>query len=145
MLSQDQRPHSPLGWPRNSVTLQEMDFRKRAELALITYRTVDETTGCWLWTGCRTPIGHGQVRIKGANYVVTRLSAMLYLGLDITNRFRGSRKDCSQVNHKCANPSCFNPAHLYIGTQRQNLQDIPQGRRGRQIRRTARTDTRLRQ
>ncbi len=31
--------------------------------------------------------------------------------------------DGLQVNHHCDNPACFNPKHLYLGTQLQNMQD----------------------
>ena len=74
--------------------------------------------------------GHGQVTIGYERYLVHRLSAMLHLGLVLEKRPVGSRKDRSQVNHKCANPHCFRPDHLYIGSQHENINDIPAEKRG---------------
>lgn len=107
-----------------------MTFDQRAEAGLMRRREIEATTGCWLWTGCKLPTGHGQLTIKGKVYQAHRVSAYLWLGLDINNRFMGSRRDRSQVNHKCQNASCFNPAHLYVGTQRENVMDIPREKRG---------------
>jgi len=78
-----------------------MTFRQRAELALSHYRDVDPATNCWLWTGYRMRDGHGMVTICDEQYLVHRLSAMLYLGLVLERRPVGSRRDASQVNHKC--------------------------------------------
>jgi hypothetical protein len=119
-------------WARNSKELKAMSFADRVDLVLARKR-VDDDTGCWLWEGSRLPTGHGSARIAGKAYLVHRLSAMVHLGLDITNRFVGSRKDASQVNHKCANTNCFNPEHLYVGTQLQNIHDIPADKRGKRL------------
>lgn len=122
--------NTQLGFSRNSSALRDMTLLERAKLTLTAHREIDTTTGCWLWTGAKLPTGHGQTRIHGKCYLVHRLSAMIYLSLDITNRLVGSRKDKSQGNHKCGNTSCFNPDHLYIGTQADNLSDIPVTNRG---------------
>lgn len=38
-----------------------------------------------------------------------------------------------QVNHKCHNGKCINPAHLYLGTQKQNMQDMAMAGRGNHV------------
>jgi hypothetical protein len=54
-------------------------------------------------------------------YYVHRLAAHLWLGLDLDSRV------C--VLHRCDNPPCFNPDHLFLGTQSDNLRDsISKGR-----------------
>jgi len=48
--------------------------------------------------------------------MVHRLSAMLYLGFDISS--------LDHVLHRCDNTWCFNPEHLFIGTHTDNMRDM---------------------
>lgn len=81
---------------------------------LMKNRRIDETTGCWLWTKTATWDGHGQIQINGKSYQVHRIAWQEFVG-PIKN----------QINHKrnCPNKKCFNPSHLYDGTQFDNVQD----------------------
>jgi hypothetical protein len=77
---------------------------------------VDKSTpeGCWLWTGTRTRYGYfyiGNHRMMKAH----RFSWILSNG-PIPNGM------C--ILHRCDNPPCLNPSHLWIGTQAQNVQDM---------------------
>jgi hypothetical protein len=76
----------------------------------------DSITGCWLWMGGNTR-GHGKIRFNYCKEMVHRISAHLYLGYDLDSSL--------QVNHKreCPNKNCWNPDHLYIGTQKENRSD----------------------
>lgn len=71
--------------------------------------------GCWLWPGARNHGGYGVMRYRGKTRRVHRVSAHLFLGFDLD----GSVK----VLHRCDNPSCFNPSHLFDGTQKDNIAD----------------------
>jgi len=75
---------------------------------------VGEKDECWEWTGGRDPNGYGtfwyQKEFDKAHRVVMRLQ-----GHDV----RGAT-----VCHKCDNPSCVNPNHLWVGTQQQNMRDM---------------------
>lgn len=54
--------------------------------------------------------------------LVHRIAAAIWLGFDLESDL--------QVNHHCDNPPCFNPEHLFIGTQKDNLRDMDaKGRR----------------
>lgn len=75
---------------------------------------------CWIWTGSRHPQGYGAFWLRGKTPRVHRVSWMLMYG-DIP--------DGQQVNHHCDNMGCVNPAHLYLGTQKENVRDREQ--RGR--------------
>lgn len=79
---------------------------------------IDELTGCWLFIGSHNEHGYGQLIIAAYPYKVHRLSAWIYLGLDLNN---------SQVKvlHRieCLNRNCWNPEHLYLGTQLDNVRD----------------------
>lgn len=75
----------------------------------------DEATGCWNWKGATAGAGYGVVHWKGEQVYAHRFSAMLWLRFDL--------KSPLQVLHRCDNPACFNPKHLFIGTQKDNIDD----------------------
>ena len=84
------------------------------------HRVIDETTQCWLFTGSIDPNGYGKLTYNSKSIGVHRLSAHIWLGYNISIRYNKE-----QVNHKpdCPNKHCFNPEHLYVGTQKQNVID----------------------
>lgn len=83
---------------------------------LFQHISLDETTGCWNWTGPRDICGYGVRGFRGtSNYKVHRISAEFYLGFDPKSNLK--------VLHKCDNPSCFNPKHLFLGTILENNRD----------------------
>lgn len=76
---------------------------------------------CWVWSGPRfTDFGYGRVRVNGREIHAHRCAHELFIG---------PIPDGLEVLHKCDNPPCVNPAHLYSGTQQQNMDD--KVRRGR--------------
>lgn len=78
---------------------------------------------CWPWTAARSKKGYGSVRYQGEVWVASRLAWFLTFG-DIPNGL------C--VCHTCDNPSCVNPAHLFVGTVVENNRD--RDRKGRTAR-----------
>jgi HNH endonuclease len=66
---------------------------------------------CWEWVGVHLPNGYGTLSAK----LVHRLSWVMEYG-DIPNRLF--------VLHKCDNRNCVRPDHLFLGTQKQNLEDM---------------------
>jgi len=84
---------------------------------------VDKTGECWIWTASKYLNGYGQFRFDGKNWGAHRMAWLL------TN---GEIPDGMLVCHTCDNPSCIRPAHLFIGTQKQNMRDcIDKGRQYR--------------
>jgi len=83
---------------------------------LLNNRCIDEITQCWNWIGY-TQNGYGVFRIKPSLkwYYVHRVSAAIFLGFDADSN--------KWILHKCDNPRCFNPEHLFIGDHVDNMHD----------------------
>jgi hypothetical protein len=76
---------------------------------------------CWPWTGTIGGNGYGKIGIHKKTHSAHRLAYY------VAHR---SMKRKLNVNHLCVNSrSCCNPAHLYQGTQRQNILDMHAQRR----------------
>lgn len=71
--------------------------------------------GCWLWKGNKTHDGYGRVRIKGKKRRAHILSYEYAFGAVPVGMM---------VCHRCGNPLCINPEHLYAGTSRDNYADM---------------------
>ena len=81
--------------------------------------------GHWLYRNTNTKGGYGYVGHEGSNWSVHRLSLSLFLKLNY--------RDYSwQANHLCNYKNCWNPLHLYVGTQKDNVQDSNVGLRNKQ-------------
>lgn len=70
---------------------------------------------CWPWIGFKKPSGHGLTTYKGYPIHTSRLAWILTHGPI-------ERDLC--VNHRCDQAACCNPAHLYLGTRRDNMIDL---------------------
>lgn len=83
---------------------------------------VKKENNCWIWTRCKNYFGYGLFHYKNKAEKAHRVSYELYLGKIPKNL-------C--VLHKCDIPSCVNPEHLFLGTKKDNTQDmINKGRKG---------------
>lgn len=95
-----------------------MDLKKIEE-RIREKTTIDPTTGCWLFRGYLSSYGYGRICVDWVNYYVHTISAVIYLDYNLLDKEH-------QINHKdnvCPNRNCWNPEHLYVGTQAENVQD----------------------
>lgn len=83
---------------------------------------VQITPGCWIWLGSKDPCGYG--RFKGPAGESAHRNSYFY--------FIGEIPHGMQICHRCDNPECVNPDHLFAGSNQDNVDDkISKGRHPR--------------
>lgn len=90
------------------------------------WRRVDRSAGddgCWVWRGGKDDKGYGRLIIRGKNLLAHRVAEA------ITN---GAIPGDVIVCHRCDNPICVNPSHLWRGSHADNMTD--KVKKGRQFR-----------
>lgn len=112
------RAHIPRARPMDFTDADER-FRSRFWSKV----NVTDPDDCWEWTAGRKPHGYGQFYIrKGAPRTASRVAFALSVPIP----------EGVQVCHRCDNPPCCNPAHLFLGTAVENVNDcIAKGRGNR--------------
>jgi len=79
---------------------------------------------CWEWLASKSKKGYGHFDARCGESRAHRYSWVVYFG-EITDEL--------QVLHHCDNPSCVNPKHLFLGTAKDNTQDMLKKGRDRLI------------
>lgn len=92
-----------------------MSGKPGAPLPVRFWAKVAKSDGCWEWTGPRLPRGYGVIRADGRQTYAHRVSWLLHFG---------PIPDRAFVLHHCDNPPCVNPAHLWVGSQADNVRDM---------------------
>lgn len=100
----------------NEIKLNEKDIERF-------WRGVDKRgqDECWEWQKCRTKGGYGVMNVRRKILHCNRI------GWTIEN---GRIPDGMIICHKCDNPSCCNPNHLFVGTDLDNCRDREMKGRG---------------
>lgn len=85
-------------------------------------QTRDRSTGCWEWDQHRTRAGYGRVEVGRRSKMAHRLA--------FSHEAEIPEGMC--VLHRCDNPPCYNPDHLFLGTNADNTLDmVTKGRHGK--------------
>lgn len=101
-------------WLRNNEINIDQRFWNK-----VNKQTID---GCWEWIGCKDRLGYGRLMYWGTLTLAHRFSWELH-----------NKKIPKGLNvlHKCDNRKCVNPEHLWLGTHRDNMEDmVKKGRSG---------------
>lgn len=94
---------------------------RRALTEAAFWSKVDSSAGpdaCWPWTAGYTGNGYGAIKADGTQ-----------VGAHVFALFLRSEETAECVCHRCDNPKCCNPAHLFHGTTLDNMED--RDRKGR--------------
>jgi len=78
---------------------------------------------CWPWLASRSPSGYGKVKWHNVDYGAHRVAYALATGAALPREQRRATKITICVLHRCDNPPCCNPAHLWLGTILDNNRD----------------------
>ncbi len=94
-------------YPRKSAIDRFMDY--------IDWSACAAGHTCWEWTGEKMRRGYGRLSFEGKRQLASHFSYEYFHKIKIPNGM------C--ICHKCDNPGCVNPQHLFLGTQKDNIQD----------------------
>jgi len=93
----------------NKSTFHDRTIKER-----LLFRATEDGS-CLIWNGGKSGGGYGSITIDGQHKMTHRVCYEEYFG---------EIPDGLLVCHRCDNPPCINPDHLFLGTQSDNLQDM---------------------
>ena len=87
---------------------------------------IQQPGDCWLWQGSTNWGGYGLFKFRGKDQGAHRVAWILTVGeIPAEDGYHGT---C--VLHACDTPSCVNPRHLSLGTQKDNIAEREVRNRG---------------
>lgn len=103
--------------PKGPVVSREEFFWSRVNKDGPTPSHYPQLGSCWVWTGATIPRkwNYGTMWASGRKIAAHRFSWLLH---------RGPISGALRVLHRCDNPRCVNPSHLFLGYDRENQDDM---------------------
>lgn len=103
-----------ISYEKLKTTWNNTNFKEAVEMAL--FKFVEKTPTCWNWVGKSksSKMPYGRIAFRGKTWQAHKLSYAAH---------KGEIPEGKLVLHKCDNPSCVNPDHLYLGTYLDNQND----------------------
>lgn len=78
------------------------------------WANVKKSDGCWLWIGQKNETGYGRLWFHDRKWSAHRFSWLIHVA---------RIEEGKRILHRCDVRNCVNPAHLFPGTQLDNVQD----------------------
>ena len=118
-MTMPRRPNDPVHFysPRNWTLAQRLGHYTDESCSAIFY----QDTRCWEWRGKRNPQGYGTYTHNDKTQGAHRWAYLEFVGEIPTGLF---------VCHRCDNPACVRPSHLFLGTASDNTCDRDEKGRG---------------
>lgn len=85
---------------------------------LMSHASPEPNTGCWIWDGKMNNYGYGVLRIGHRKENKYGLAHRLLYTETV-----GPIPEGMFLCHRCDHPWCVNPAHMFVGTPNDNMQD----------------------
>ncbi len=102
--------------PRDDALYESPLCQTLTIMERISRLTLYRDNGCWEYHGHVNTHGYPQIHYQDKRQLVSHVVWRIMKGRKIRKGF--------QLNHNCDNPRCYNPDHLYQGTQADNLRDL---------------------